>query len=62
MTDLRPPDTETYATTERTRVRRSPKRIPDAHSSTLFGPGVTALTNENAARPASPTIDSTFRR
>ncbi len=32
MTDLRPPDTETYPTTERTRVRRSPKRGSHAHA------------------------------
>lgn len=34
-------------------VRRRPNWTPDAHGITLFGPGVTALTNENAVSATS---------
>lgn len=38
------------------RVGRRPNWIPDAHSITLFGPGVAALTKEKAASAASSLI------
>ena len=34
-------------------VRRRPKAAPDAQSRTLFGPGVTELTIENATSASS---------
>ncbi len=40
-------------------VRRRPNDAPDAQTRTLFGPGVTALTNENVTRAS---ICSTVRR
>ena len=40
-------------------VRRNPNVAPDAHSSTLFGPGVAALTNANPTRPRTCSMAGT---
>ena len=42
-------------------VRRTPKAAPDAHRSTLFGPGVPALTTENPASAMSSSTAGTVR-